>query len=467
MSFNVASPCHGVRRFHILYALRYFKYLFIVSLLPIVTSLFSLQFQNLISSIYQSIFILSACISFSVLLWYFTRFHFDKHSFYKKSGIFYQKITCYNTSFFSGIEIKRSLVCRILRASKITLFTTQGQIPARLTIYLSKQDAQTLAECFMPVHHETSVYTPSGAERLNFILLSANLITSALFFFMTLHQIDEVLSKNLAEIAVENFSKLTAFLSRWLPAGLSAFMGLFFLIVSITLLFAFLQTFGFSVCRNGGIILAKGGLITKIERRIRLQTVTYCEMRITPIARFLRCCAVYLRAGSFYATDIPFMICPLDSLERIQILLPDFTLPTKPLCLPKAKSPWQYVWFPTTVLSFLLLITALAFYFKPMFAPVPLFFVLINLFWLFVEIEGILKEGICKNKNQTFSLSKTHFITRKEYCIFTHDMSFYLFQSPFAIKDKRCTMTVHLPGYSKIRVRGMVMQNMKDLPFPI
>ncbi|MFR8331633.1 MAG: hypothetical protein ACLU9S_04055 [Oscillospiraceae bacterium] len=152
----------------------------------------------------------------------------------------------------------------------------------------------------MPLRREdNSVPGGEGRAACRFAVLSANLITTAVLAVVSARRTIDILGEGINEFALTNLARVG-------KAGGAGAAGGHGLAVSSDLsagqrgLSALLSPHGgFSVCRNGGVILARGGLITKTERRILASAVSCCDVRITPIARLLRRSAVHLRPGAF------------------------------------------------------------------------------------------------------------------------------------------------------------------------
>ena len=73
------------------------------------------------------------------------------------------------------------LYCRMLGASRVTLYFKTNASPKSYSMYLHKKDAAAVADVLLPVRSDTSVFEPTGFERLSFVMLSANIITSSAF----------------------------------------------------------------------------------------------------------------------------------------------------------------------------------------------------------------------------------------------------------------------------------------------
>ena len=278
-------------------------------------------------------------------------------------------------------------------------------------MFLHKKDAAAVADVLLPVRSDTSVFEPTGFERLSFVMLSANIITSSAFALWGVKQLDEVLGQNFQQIALDTFHEAELFAARYLPTGLAFLVTLGFAVTGFTFLYALLHTAGFKVCRNGGVIISKGGFVTLIERRILVACVSACDVCVTPPARLLRRYPVYLSAGSFRGGDLPVLVYKKGEERTVERLLPNFCPPDGPLCMPARKSPVQYLWQPGTLLALSLGLCGVASYTMPQILPMLFVPAVLALAGLLVSLEGFFREGLRKNANRTLSVCYTRFFT--------------------------------------------------------
>lgn len=455
------------KRFHLLYALRYLRYGLLLCLIPMVRALLAFRLDAFWTALGQDAVILAVFAALALALWSATGFWLTADTIETESGFLMQNHYAWARASLAALEVSRPLYCRLLGASRVVLYFKNYSAPATFTLYLHKKDAAKLAQDLMPVKSDASVFAPAGFERLTFAMLSANVLTSCAFVYMALHKANDFVDQDLEALAKENLSRLAQLAGLWLPAGLSALAALCFMVVSVTFLYAFLHTMHFSVCRNGGVLISRGGFVTKIERRIRIAAVTACEVRVTPVARLLRRYPVYVSAGSFSGGDIPVLVYKKGAEQMPQALLPSFAPPDGPLCEPGRKSPVQYLWKPGVLLALSLGMSGVALASMPALLPVLNVPVLLSFFGLLVSLEGMRREGLRKNANRTLSICYTRFFTRHEVCVLTSDLSFTLFETPFAVSAGRCDVTVNLPCRRRLRVRGVLRYAVQAIPFTL
>ena len=149
----------------------------------------------------------------------------------------------------AALEVARPLYCRLMGASKVTLYFKSHLQPRTFDLYLKKQDAAALADALLPARTDVNIFAPTGFERLSLVMLSANILTSCAFAWMTLDRLDPLVGLDLQQLAEQNIGRLAGLAARLMPAGLAAAATLVFLGGAVTFLYSFLHTFGFSVCQ--------------------------------------------------------------------------------------------------------------------------------------------------------------------------------------------------------------------------
>ena len=107
----------------------------------------------------------------------------------------------------AALEITRPLHCRLLGASKVTLYFKALAFPRTYQLYLPQKTAAAVAETLLPVRSDTNVFAPTGFERLAFVMLSANVITSWVFIVLGINQVTKILGAGLQNLAKENFTR--------------------------------------------------------------------------------------------------------------------------------------------------------------------------------------------------------------------------------------------------------------------
>lgn len=455
------------RRFHIIFTLRYLRYGLLLCIVPMLRALIEFDLDSLWLALTQDAAILLTSAAVALVLWHATSFAWEAGAVHIAQGVFLRRSESFSQAGIAALEIVRPLSCRMLGASRVTLYFRANAAPRKYSLYLRKKDAAAVADALLPVCTENAVFEPTGFERLTFVMLSANILTSSLFALWGVRQADELLGGDFGHRAVDTLREASLFAARFLPAGTAFLLTLGFAVTGFTFFYALVRTAGFQVCRNGGVIISRGGFLTQVERRILVSCVSACDARVSPAARLLRRYPVYVAAGSYRGGDLPVLVYKKGAGQAIERLLPGFSGPDGPLCTPQRKSPVQYLWQPGTWLALSLAVCGVASYTMPQLLPMLAVPAVLSLASLLVSLEGFFREGFCKNGNRTLSVCFTRFFTRHEVCVLTQDLAYTITENPFSVSGGRCDLRVHLPCGVNYRVRGALQYLAREIPFTL
>ena len=453
------KPYH---RFHYIYSFQYIRYAFLLSVLPLIRALLIFDLPSLITALKQDGIIFIVVMLFSIVQWLAAGYRYSGGRITIQQGVLLSRQTVISRPMIAAIELRQPLYCRLLGACVTTIYYKHR--PKPVTLCLFYQDALQLADEILPLKRESAIFRAVGAERLRFTVLSANLITTSILTIVSAKKTASSLGDELNQFAFSNLERMEKFIEQIFPVGLAWVTCLIFVLASIALLFSFLYTAGFVVCRNGGVIVAKGGLITKTERRILASAVTACDVRTTPIARLLRCSTVYLHAGGFSGSDMPVMVYRRGNEEQLQKLMPEFYVSHSVLGPVRGRSLIQFIWLSGSAFLFFISLTAVSAWLMPDIAPLlglPSFLLFIS---LLVSLEAFFTESVRRSSNRTLELSYSRFLTRHRVCIFTSQTGFSFSQHPLLTYRQRCNLTLRLPCGLRFRVRSIPDYQANTLP---
>ena len=452
------------KRFHFIYSFKYIKYALLLCLVPMIQALLAWDWDSLLGAIRQDIVILLAAAGVVFCLWCVTSFWFEAGRLYVRHGIITRRHDVFVPGSITALVIERPLHCRVLGASKVTLYFRANLYPRSFTLYLSKKDGAAAAQALLPCEQGASVFRPAGTDRLAFIMLSANALTSAAFAVLCVKNISELLGQNWQDFALEHFMTLENVAARVLPAGAAFVATLLFLIITFTLGHSFVRCVGFKVRRAGDVLLVQGGLITKVERRIAVADITVCDVHVTPVARLLRRYPVYLTAGSYNGTDAPVLAYKPGQEHLAAELLPRFTMPGIPYCNPTHKSLGQYLWLPAAVFCLTAVLYCAAIPRMPDILPVLFVPLLLSLYAILTAVRGYRSEGMGRNFNGTLNICYARTFTLHYLCVLTTDVTLCLKASPIAKDEGRCNAYACTPCHT-FRTRGIDVAEVNKLIF--
>ncbi len=462
------KPFFAQSRFHIIYTFKYFKYFLILSAVSFIRAIINFTSGSFFIAFLTSALLFVTCFIGAFILWRNTSFTVCGEYVTINRGIFAKSNSTYCKNTIAVLDIERNLFYRLLGAAVLTIHFKNNFLPRKITFILPKKTAIAAANSLMPVREKGAVFQPVGTEKAALVLLSANVLSTGAFIYVAFDYISDFLGTSgyeLALIARDNIVNISTVFQSIIPAGLSLILSFVFLIASLTVLLSFFRTAGLKVCRTGGVILCRGGLLTKTERRIKTNCILACDVKITPTARLLKRKALYITAGSYKSSDYPILVFGKHQENKPNIILPEFSLPSEKLCDYKQKSLFQYLYKPFICTAFCALLFYVLITTQINIAVFVFVLILISLVGVAVSIEGYFKEGVCKNENRTISLYYTKFLTRHETCVFTHNVKYTVWQHFFNKRKGIANLRIDMPYGYNLRARGVNEKHAMRLPF--
>lgn len=445
--------------FHIVYVLKIIRYGLILCLLPMVQALLAFDLESLYRALRQDAAILVVMAGLGLALWRRVGFVLTGRALVLDTGLLVRRRAVFVRRDIAVLEQARPLWLRLAGASRVTVYLARGRGRTKATFYLPRRQAAALAELLLPVQSDAVLFAPTRAERIRLTVLSANLATTAALVLVSLRQTRRLLGMELEEklndLALGQLAQVEKLLELVLPAGLAWLVTLVFALWGAALLWSLLSTAGFKVCRSGGVILAKGGHVNHLERRILASAVSVCDVRLTPVGRLLRRRAVYLSAGSYRGGDIPVLVYKPGTEALIRALVPKFApAPLAPEMLAGRSLP-LFLWKGAAAFVFSAALMGVSLWQLPQITPLLVAPTLLCLGLVLAGLEGWLTEGVYQTAEGTLALQYTRGFTRHTAYVLTADRAFTCRQTPFSEGVGRCDLVVHLPCRARLRVRAI------------
>lgn len=453
------SAVRAQGRFHFVYIVKFIRYGLILCLVPMVQALIRFDLESLYLALRQDAVILVVMALVSVWLWRQAGFSLTQGALTLRLGFLITRQVAIPCTQVAVLEQSRPLWLRMLGATRVTVYAARSAHFKTVQFFLPKHQAAILAETMLPVRSDAIFFEPTGAERIRFTVLSANLATTAALLWVSARETGRVLGEGIEErlnhLALDNLTRIEQIAELFLPAGVAWLFTLVCVFWGVALFWSLLSTANFRVSRSGGVILAKGGHVNHTERRVLASAVTWCDVRATPSARLLRRYPVYLCAGSFDGGDIPILVYKKGQEALLEALMPQFRLcPFSPG--PVADRSWgQFLWKGGTAFAFCCALVGVSVWQLPQLTPVLVIPLLLSLGLLLAALEAWFTEGVCRNANGTLSVQYTRTFTRHSLCVFTPDLAFSTFQNPFSENVARCNFVLRLPCRRRIKIRGV------------
>lgn len=454
-------------RLHPLHFAKFIRYGFVLCVFPVLRALFVFDIAAAWTAFTQSLLILLAFTLLAWLLWNHSEVSMDDTCFSAMYGLVIHRTDTFARDRIGAAVVSRPLLYRITGAARLTIYFKSEKPLTSVSFTLPRAKADQFACELLPAVQKPSVFEPAGFDRFLFVMLSANIIATSILSVMTAYRITKMLGQDFEAAALTGLSRAAALFSAWLPTGLSAVVTLALFFTLLSVLQGFFSTTGFTVSRSGGILVCRGGLLTKTERRIAVSAINASTLHITPWARILRRYPVYITAGGFRGHELPLIAVKKGEEQLLARLLPEFCMPEKPMCNPRRKNWVAYFGKPGGVAGALVVLWIVSRYALPAVSSMLALLFFLSLGPVLIAGEAFFREGICKNTNRTFSLSYSRLFTRYLVSLYTNDLSFELKMHALAAAEGRCDLKVCTPSHITYRLRGLEYSEAKRLKFNI
>ena len=441
----------GRRRYHPFFALRFMRRTLLLYLVPLVQVLFRRDWAALSTALAQDLVLFCLLVAVSWVMLHASSWELDAEGVLRlRWDLVVSFERTIQGSQLAAVQIERPVAYRLAGACRVTLYPALLPRRQAVTLCLKRRDAALLADCLMPAP-EQEVYHPAGGERLAFVLLGANSLSTLLLVWLAMRQSDSAAG----QIAWQQLGQAAAWAARWLPAGLAWVLTAWTFLFGASLLRSFSHTVRYTVWRGGGVLASRGGLFRKVERRFRLDRLTCTEVRLSPAARLLRCYPVYLTAGS-YSADDPLFVYRAGQEQLVRRLLPGFELPPRRrLTLAQARGRSPVFLAPGGgCLAFFVLLLLVASWALPAAVPLLALPAAVCAAWLAFEAEGLFREGVWPvNGRLTFLRQRR--MSLRCVCVFSPAAALRITQTPWAVLRGRVSLTFAYPGRLRETVRSI------------
>ena len=444
------------RRLHPFTVLRFLRKTLVVYLLPLVQVLFERNWTALHTALRQDalLFLLLCAVSWGIL-------HVSSWSL-DDTGVFHlhwrlgiRLDRALRGEMLAALTIDRPLLYRMAGASRLTLYPVGAAQKHTLSVCLPKADAEAVADQLMPLVKPT-LHRPAGGERAALGFLGANGLSTLALFVLAVRQTRDVPDWNPAVFAQIQVSFLARFAARWLPAGAAWLLAAAGFLLGASLMRSFAQTVHYTVWHTADQIGSRGGWLSRFEFRVRSSEISYADVRVSPIARLMKRWPVFVVAGSC-RPELPLFVYRSGQEELFRELLPEFRMP------PDTRHDLTHrsaVFFAPAGIPFglCLLLVLVSRSVLPALTGTLLIPTAVFAVFLAGGLMGWLKEGIWLREGR-FTLRRQKGVYLHCICVFHPDVCLRTFQSPWAARYQRMTLTLALPGQVRLKVRSIPVRD--------
>ena len=444
------------RRLHPFTVLRFLRKTLVVYLLPLVQVLFERNWTALHTALRQDalLFLLLCAVSWGILRvssWSMD----DTGVFHLHWRLGIRLDRALRGEMLAALTIDRPLLYRMAGASRLTLYPVGAAQKHTLSVCLPKADAEAVADQLMPLVKPV-LHRPAGGERAALGFLGANGLSTLALFVLAVRQTRDVPDWNPAVFAQIQVSFLARFAARWLPAGAAWLLAAAGFLLGASLMRSFAQTVHYTVWHTADQIGSRGGWLSRFEFRVRSSEISYADVRVSPIARLMKRWPVFVVAGSC-RPELPLFVYRSGQEELFRELLPEFRMP------PDTRHDLTHrsaVFFAPAGIPFglCLLLVLVSRSVLPALTGTLLIPTAVFAVFLAGGLMGWLKEGIWLREGR-FTLRRQKGVYLHCICVFHPDVCLRTFQSPWAARYQRMTLTLALPGQVRLKVRSIPVRD--------
>ena len=444
------------RGFHPFAVLHFLRRTILLYLLPLVQVLFARNWEALRAALLQGagLFVLLAAVSAAVL--HASRWQVDAAgTLHVRWRLGVKLERCIRAGQLAALVVERPLLYRLADASRVVLYPA-GQ-KRTLTLLLTRQDAQWLADRLMPICQPVE-HTPRGGEKLAFAVLGANSLSTLALAVLAMQQ-SKPYAPDAQTAAFAHLNRLAAFAARWLPMGTAWLLVGGGALFCLSLARSAAHAAHYTVWHTSTQLGSRGGFVRRYEMRFARAHLSYAEVRRSPATWALHYSPVFVAAASC-RPEVPLLVWREGS-PLLQEILPGLCLPPQAAVETKGRSIPAFFLPAGIPCGLCLLLTAVSRYTLPALT-VPLLVVTLAFAALLVGAwAGYRKEGVWQQNGQ-LTLRRQHGFHLHDICVLCPAACLTVLQSPWAAAAHRANLTLAFPGKVRLKVRSV---RCRDLSF--
>ncbi|MGN0706741.1 MAG: PH domain-containing protein [Faecalibacterium sp.] len=443
-------------RYHPILMLRYLRKTLALYLLPLIRVLFERDWPAVRTALMQDLALFAALSLLSWLLLHSSSWQLDDDG---ALHLRWDWVLRFDRTLHPGaaaaLIIERPLLFRLTGASRVTLYPAGLDKHHTVTLYLSRRDADWLADRLMPARDTVHRHSFTGGEKLTVAVLGANALSTLALLMLAVRESKEV-AANAHTLAWMQLNYAADLAARWLPVGAAWLLVLGGFVLGISLLRSAGQTAQYTVWRTPEMLCSRGGLVRRWECRVRRSQISYADVRVSPVSLLLHRFPVFVTAGCF-AEELPLMVYHPGEQTLLEQLLPGFRFPPKGRSRTRRRS---LIFFAPAGAFFGLcvLLAVVASYTLPTLTPALVLMTGVGLVFLAAAAVGYFWEGVWVQDGR-LTLRRQKRLNLHCLCVFHPDITLTVRQSPWAVMAQRANLILAFPGRVRYKVRSVPLEN--------
>lgn len=439
-------------RYHPVVMLRYLRKTLALYLLPLIRVLFERDWPAVRTALLQDLALFAVLTALSWVILHSGSWQLDERgALHMRWDLLLRFERVLHPGAAAALVVERPLLLRLTGASKVSIYPTGLDKHHTVTLYLSRRDADRLADRLMPARQAVHSHSFTGGEKLTLAVLGANVLSTLALMALAARE-SRGIAADAHGLAWTQLHQAAEFAARWLPAGAAWLLVLAAVVLGASLLRSAGHTARYTVWRTAELLCSRGGLLRRWEYRVRRSQISSADLRVSPMSLLLRRFPVFVTAGCF-AGELPLMLyCP-GQQTLLEQLLPGFRFPPEGRVETRRRS---LVFFAPAGAFFGLcvLLAAVASYTLPALTLPLALLAAVGLAFLAAAAAGYLWEGVWARDGR-LTLRRQRGLHMSCLCVFHPDTALTLRQSPWAVQARRANLTLACPGRVRYRVRSV------------
>lgn len=345
-------------RSHPLTVLTYlYRFLFLL-IIPLMRGFLSALAGDLISWLHGAwldILVVSLIVTLSYQKWNSFKYYMDRSGLYFTSGIFFRHETFIPMEHICTLSTLRPFWFQPLRVVKLRVDTiARNSKKADVELYIRDIDAERI----MSLRRQPSLeaggvlreYRPGVLNVIFLSLFTSNSFLGMIFISTFISQAGQLVGRELSGLLLSTFEEIARQIAFGLPpvaagAALALFLG-WLAAFTVNLL----QTKNLCTRRTADTLHVEGGVLAKKEYSLRIQDLSFVDIRQSMLTRLFRLYSVYINAIGFgkdksdVSAIVPFS-AKYKAFSRLQLLLPEH-MPVKRFIKPGPGAILKFILLP-------------------------------------------------------------------------------------------------------------------------
>ncbi|MCI8442076.1 MAG: PH domain-containing protein [Provencibacterium sp.] len=320
--------------FLILHNLKGFFYMLIIPLVRGFVTAFGGGLAAWLNSAWVDILVFVFILLGSVWQWRCCTYRFDRRGLHARQGILIRRTYYIPLQKIATLCAVHSFYLRPFGAVNLRADTLAGSKKRNdFSLFVSKSEAQRILQLRLQAVSSSSSltrqYRPKSLYVAALAAFSSSSFAGVVFLATLVSQTGKLLGNEFSERIYGTFSRVTHLLAFGLPPAAAAlgYLLLFGWLCAFTV--NFIRHKNFCLRRQGNALYITGGIFTKREYAVAVQSINFLDIRQSVLSWLLRFCSVHIHAVGYskHSDDVSGVVPAVrtrDVQKTLHLFFPEF-----------------------------------------------------------------------------------------------------------------------------------------------